>query len=183
MNKISCNICLDLLPLVKDNVSSKDSKILVEVHLEECKECREVYNRFNNREIEEFEIDNDRVLGRIKTKLYSVAGLVLILGTILGVNLIDSENVFYNLLIIPLLGGVAYLGFEKRAYIGSIAIFIITFIHQIINNYFKAYFPNNITIIYISLITAIIFVLFFFIGIIIFKLFNISIYGGGKKNE
>lgn len=183
MDKNSCNICLDLIPLVKDDVSSEASRRFVEDHLKGCKKCKERYNKFNSQEIEEVEIDSMRVLGRIRTKLYSLAGLVLILGTILGVNLIDSENVFYNLLIIPLLGGVAYLAFERKAYIGIIPVFIITFIHQIINGYIKGYFINNKVLLYTSLITGFVFIVFFLIGILILRLFVISIYGGGKENE
>ena len=32
MSKISCDTCLDLIPLVKDGVSSQDSRKLVEDH-------------------------------------------------------------------------------------------------------------------------------------------------------
>ena len=72
MNKISCNTCLDLMPLVKDGVSSKDSKKLVEEHLLECEDCKNIYSEFKHMEVEDLEIDNDKVLGKIKKKLYSL---------------------------------------------------------------------------------------------------------------
>lgn len=40
MNKISCNVIGDLLPLYVDGVVSEDTKKLVEEHLAECAECR-----------------------------------------------------------------------------------------------------------------------------------------------
>lgn len=40
MNKISCNVIQDLLPLYMDQVVSEDSRILVEEHLKECQKCR-----------------------------------------------------------------------------------------------------------------------------------------------
>ena len=40
MNKISCEIIKDLLPLYYDNVCSNDSKLLVEKHNNECTSCR-----------------------------------------------------------------------------------------------------------------------------------------------
>ncbi len=40
MNKISCDIIKDLLPLYKDEVCSQKSRDMVEEHLPECEECR-----------------------------------------------------------------------------------------------------------------------------------------------
>ena len=42
MSKISCDVIKDLLPLYIDEVVSEDTKILVEEHIAECDECREV---------------------------------------------------------------------------------------------------------------------------------------------
>ena len=43
MNKISCDICKDLLPLVKDGIASEDSVQAVKEHLKECETCRNLY--------------------------------------------------------------------------------------------------------------------------------------------
>lgn len=40
MNKISCNIIGDLLPLYVDGAVSEDTKKLVEEHLADCEECK-----------------------------------------------------------------------------------------------------------------------------------------------
>jgi predicted anti-sigma-YlaC factor YlaD len=40
MNKISCNIIGDLLPLYVDGAVSEDTKKLVEEHLAECADCK-----------------------------------------------------------------------------------------------------------------------------------------------
>ena len=183
MNKISCDIYMDLIPLVIDGVSSEDSKKLVEEHIQDCERCKAIYSDSKHMEIEDLEIDNSKVLGKIKRKLYSFAGLILILGSIIGVNLNNSQNMFYNFLIMPLLGGVAYLAFGKKAYLGSIFVFIISFINQAINSYITGYFSNLGEILYDALLMTILFIIFFFIGIIIFKLLNFSIYGGREKNE
>lgn len=42
MNKISCNVIGDLLPLYVDGAVSEDAKKLVEEHLAECEECKKV---------------------------------------------------------------------------------------------------------------------------------------------
>lgn len=183
MNKISCDTCLDLIPLVIDGISSEDSKKLVEEHIRECEECRKMYSEPVPVDNEDFDIDNDKILQKIKRKLYSFAGLILILGSLIGVNVGNSHNVFYNFLIMPILGGVSYLAFGKKAYLGSILVFIISFINQSINSYLSGYFLNLKEALFDGFTITIQFIIFFFVGIIIFKLINTSIYGWkGDKN-
>lgn len=40
MNKITCEIIQDLLPLYYDNVCSNESKKMIEEHLVECNSCK-----------------------------------------------------------------------------------------------------------------------------------------------
>lgn len=42
MNKISCEVVRDLLPLYADDAVSDASRVLVEAHLEACESCRKV---------------------------------------------------------------------------------------------------------------------------------------------
>ena len=44
-HNISCEICLDLMPLVKDEVASDDSKKAVYEHFENCSSCQEIYGK------------------------------------------------------------------------------------------------------------------------------------------
>ena len=39
MNKISCDMCMDLMPLVQDGVASADSIAAVKQHIENCPAC------------------------------------------------------------------------------------------------------------------------------------------------
>ena len=43
MNKISCNVCKDLLPIYVDKLCSEESEQLVENHLSGCEDCRNTY--------------------------------------------------------------------------------------------------------------------------------------------
>lgn len=43
MNKINCEICMDLIPLVKDGIASEESYKAVEEHVKECETCRQLY--------------------------------------------------------------------------------------------------------------------------------------------
>ena len=51
--KTDCNIIRDLLPLYADDVCSKESRALVDEHLQECPECRELVSRLLKTEIED----------------------------------------------------------------------------------------------------------------------------------
>lgn len=48
MNKISCNIIRDLLPLYVDEVVSQDTRAMMVEHLEQCAECREKYENMKS---------------------------------------------------------------------------------------------------------------------------------------
>ncbi|WP_236634867.1 anti-sigma factor family protein [Alteribacter lacisalsi] len=43
MKKIKCTIIRDVLPLYNDNVISRDTKEMVEEHLENCQACQREY--------------------------------------------------------------------------------------------------------------------------------------------
>ena len=45
MNKITCNVIKDILPLYIDGVVSEDTQKIVEEHLEECSLCRDEINK------------------------------------------------------------------------------------------------------------------------------------------
>ena len=40
MDKISCDICMDLIPLVKDGIASEDSCDAVKKHISKCEKCK-----------------------------------------------------------------------------------------------------------------------------------------------
>lgn len=72
MNKISCDIVKDLIPLYVDDVCSEDSKKMVETHLSECDPCqRELNNLKADITIPKKEFENNnaeyRVLKNIAT--------------------------------------------------------------------------------------------------------------------
>lgn len=45
MQKIPCSVIRDLLVLYEDDVCSKDTKQIVEEHIENCVECRDIYEK------------------------------------------------------------------------------------------------------------------------------------------
>ena len=45
MNKITCNVIKDILPLYIDGVVSEDTQKIVDEHLAECSLCRDEMNK------------------------------------------------------------------------------------------------------------------------------------------
>ena len=50
--KTDCEIIRDLLPLYVDDICSEKSREMVDEHLQECSECREVLDKLRKTEIE-----------------------------------------------------------------------------------------------------------------------------------
>ena len=44
MSKLKCNISEDLMPLYIEDILSEESKKDMELHLEECENCKKIYN-------------------------------------------------------------------------------------------------------------------------------------------
>lgn len=113
MNKISCDICKDLLPLVKDGIASEDSCLAVKEHIETCEVCRKQYGD----ELTEwsFNMDLERELMKLKRRLQIFFAMLMMFGVFFGLSLTASDEMFYNSLIMPLVGALGYVIFRWKA--------------------------------------------------------------------
>ena len=87
---VPCDIILDLIPLVKDNVASEGSINLVSEHLESCENCKLEFENYSL-PIQK-EVDDKRVLFSIKKKLFLITSALLFLGTFIGMVLNKSTS-------------------------------------------------------------------------------------------
>ncbi len=113
MSKISCDICMDLIPLVKDGIASEDSKRAVKEHIEICENCRKLYGEeplelFRN-------VDLDRELEKLKRRLQIFSTVLMMFGVFFGLSLTASDEMFYNSLVMPVIGGLGYVIFRWKA--------------------------------------------------------------------
>lgn len=120
MNEISCDMCMDLMPLVQDGVASADSVTAVEHHIENCPACKAMF---------EGQIpipsDNSQMIKRIQRKMHVFWGMVLMFGVFFGLSLTASGELFLNTLIMPVIGCVGYYLFRWRAlYVTPCLLFI-----------------------------------------------------------
>lgn len=123
--EFTCEICRDLIPLVKDGVASADSEAAVKRHIENCGECSEYAALFDEKtasqppKISEMsEIVPNRVFLRAKRWLTFVYAAVLLLGVFYTVRFTGSSEMFISWLLMPFIGVFGYLVFRWRmAYI------------------------------------------------------------------
>ena len=113
MNKISCDICKDLMPLVKDGIASEESRLAVEEHLKECETCKAVYD--GSMQEPPVNPDLERELGRLKRRVQTFSAMLLMFGVFFGLSLTASEEMFYNSLIMPVIGILGYILFRWNA--------------------------------------------------------------------
>ena len=114
MNKITCDICKDLLPLVKDGIASEDSRLAVEEHVKECEECKKLYHGAAE-DKSSINPDLEQELGKLKRKLQIFSVVLMMFGVFFGLSLTASEEMFYNSLIMPVIGALGYVIFRWKA--------------------------------------------------------------------
>ena len=119
MNKISCDMCIDLMPLVQDGVASEDSRNAVLQHLQECPDCRALY---------EGEIptpsNTKEILGKVTRRAQLFSAMVMMFGIFYGLMLTSGSGMFYNAMIMPIIGGIGYYLFRwKGLYILPVLLF------------------------------------------------------------
>lgn len=110
MNEISCDLCMDLLPLVKDGVASEDSVKAVEAHMASCESCRALFNG----EIPP-QIDTTKSLEKLHRRLQLSTAMLMMFGIFFGLGLTAGNDMFYNTLIMPIIGALGYYIFRWKA--------------------------------------------------------------------
>lgn len=133
MNNISCDVCMDLIPLAKDGIASEDSRLLVEEHIKTCASCKLLYL---GEEQLDSQMDDKIIVRKIKKQISYFLLTLVLLGTILGMLLTNSMNMFYNALIMPAVGGLGYLALKKRTAWLPLGLFCFTFLWQSLQFYF-----------------------------------------------
>ena len=114
MNKISCDICKDLIPLVKDSIASADSCLAVKEHVKECETCKKLYEK-EVTVTSELNVDLEAELGKLKRKLQIFSTVLMMFGVFFGLSFTASQEMFYNSLIMPVIGALGYVIFRWKA--------------------------------------------------------------------
>lgn len=162
---ISCNVIFDLIPLVKDGVASDDSTIIVNEHIKSCESCRAEFETFESTLIEQPSIKDEKIIFAIKRSIFITQLIILMAGAIIGVALSDSMGMFYNFIIMPIIGGVSLVAFKRKWYLAPLAIFTLTYLWQTITGIVSGGFEWNA--LYRGLYYSIIYTILVGLGVII----------------
>lgn len=124
MKQISCGVCRDLLPLVEDGVACEESCRLVEEHLAACPACRALSGPPGAGPAAA--PDDGRVLASLRRGMLLFGLALLLLGTVLGVALSNGMGMFYNILLMPLVGAGALFILPRRWPWAVLSLFLLT---------------------------------------------------------
>ena len=127
MNKITCDMCIDLMPLVHDGVASEDSRNAVLKHLQECHDCRALYEG----EIPAPSKTND-LLHKLTRRAQVFSAMVMMFGIFYGLMLTAGNGIFMNVIIMPIIGGIGYYLFRWKGLYIVPSLLLVT---HIITNY------------------------------------------------
>lgn len=163
-HKISCEICEDLITLVKNGNANDDIKTVVKNHIEHCNECKERHKEqyflydthydtiddvvddavddnldnilyYTLDDNSDDDIDKGKSSFKTKRKYGLILVLVVIFSILLGVGITTTENQFYNILLMPVIGILGYIIFRyKASYIVPIFIIIIRMVYILVQN-------------------------------------------------
>ncbi|MBK1810698.1 zf-HC2 domain-containing protein [Clostridium sp. YIM B02505] len=102
---ISCDVVLDLIPLVKDNVASEDSVKLVKDHIKNCESCKIEFG-IHTLPIDT-ELNDKRVVSTIKKNLILAMSALLLIGAFIGMALNKNSHSNFMPAVIVVLGIVS----------------------------------------------------------------------------
>lgn len=179
-----CGIILDLIPLVKDNVASEESKNIVAEHIKICDSCRSEFEMFESSGIEQ-SIKDEKILSAIRRSIFITQIAVLIVGTIIGIGLTGKMGMFYNFIIMPVIGIISFITLRRKSYIAPIFIFILTYLWQVVTFIIKVKgeFDWRVLILQTSLFYSLVYTGLVTLGIIIAILLNFSFRKEGIQYE
>lgn len=139
---ISCNVCRDLIPLVLDQVASDDSVELVMQHIADCEPCRKCYGTPSELHAHTTIPNDQRILKKIKKTFYFSMLVLVLVGGLLGIALTNSDNMFYNSIIMPAVGALSYLVYKKRWYLPCLGLTVITYLWIFITTWIEEGFTT-----------------------------------------
>ena len=104
MNEITCEVCMDLMPLVHDGVASDDSVNAVQQHIRQCPDCRALFEGQAP-----LPSAKAKILDKLNRKIQLASAMVLMFGVLFGLMLTAGSGIFHNALIMPIIGAIGYL--------------------------------------------------------------------------
>ena len=125
MNEITCDMCMDLLPLVKDGIASEDSREAVEQHICGCDTCKSVFEEYRDNNAPA-PVQTEEAFKKVMHKMKYFMNIILVFGIFFGLSLTAGEDMFYNSVLMPVIGTLGYLLFQWNAILMVSALMLMT---------------------------------------------------------
>ncbi len=175
-----CKIVSDLLPLYMEDMVCEETAEFVKNHLSVCEKCKSDFEDIKNgeaingifyedttkqaEEIKPFK----KIMKKMNMQMHSISYLLIVFFIFFGFLSMDSANVFYNSLIMPVVGVFGYIIFRFKAFYKLPILLLVI-------NFFACIFKfADVEFIDIFFWTAI-FTAFVFVGIIIAFLLHFAL--------
>lgn len=154
-NEITCGVCMDLMPLVHDGIASADSQSAVKQHIRSCTVCSALYGQKTTSAA-----NTEQAFQKFRQQLRLFSILLMMLGICIGLALTAGIGMFYNSLIMPVIGVLGYAVFRRKAFLYIPVLLLL--LHGIVNlirllfdaDPLDAYSLLAFTVIYIALALA-----------------------------
>ncbi len=157
---LPCDVILDMIPLVRDNVASNETTQIVQDHIETCESCKAEFHQLEI--VPPHELNDKKTIHAIKKGIMLSGFMLLFAGALLGVALSFSAGMFYNFYIMPLVGALAFIFLKDKCYFGPIGVLIISYVWMLVQNIIESvessgftfevfFYPIGFSIIYVCL--------------------------------
>lgn len=178
--KNECKIVSDLLPLYIEDMVSEETSEFIKEHLEKCESCKsdlelfksgedltEIFNEEKVKQLENIK-PFKKIMKKMNLQVHSISYLLIVFFIFFGFLTMDSDDVFYNSLIMPIVGAFGYIIFRLKAFYKlPVLLLVINFLASLFN-------LVDVEFIDIFFWTGI-FTIFVFIGIIIAFLIHFAL--------
>lgn len=126
--KNECKIISDLLPLYAEDMVCEETTEFIKNHLSECESCKNDFEAFQNgddlkevfKEETKSEVEDikpfKKIMKKMNIQVHSISYLLIVFFIFFGFLSMDSANVFYNSLIMPIVGVFGYIIFRFKAF-------------------------------------------------------------------
>lgn len=104
MNKMSCNVIQDLMPLYIENMCSAESRELVKAHIAECEKCRQLFSDYTDdtivkevRQPEKEEQAFQQILHKVENKIMKRVTVIaaVVISFVIAIGIISFAPLFH----------------------------------------------------------------------------------------
>lgn len=169
--KVRCDVIRDLIPLVNDGIASSESEKLVLEHTAECKECRKLLEKQDIPQIS----DVNKLFLELKGKVSAFSVFLMFAAMFIGLSLSYDADMFYNSLIMPIVGALGYIAFRFKAfYIVPLILMALNLSMGILNVIRGIENSSLADVLLMSVFWAVIYSIFAVVGVLIASLFHFA---------